>query len=63
MLDWIKKTFTDADGSPSSKRQLAAVLIIATIFAVFMDKEGASILGLLAGGLLGMTETRNIGKK
>ena len=63
MLNWIKATFLDAEGLPSSKRQFAAILIVATIIAVFLDKEGASVLGFLAGGLLGITEVRNIGTK
>ena len=52
-MNWIRKTFSDEKGNPSSLRQMAFVALVATLFAAFFkfDEYLVSILSNVTLGL------------
>ena len=57
MIKWLKATFSDQKGNPSFKRQLAFMLSIILVIAIFSHQSDAAIqtLAFLIGGILGIT--------
>ena len=48
MKQWIKGTFSDAEGVPSFKRQAAFFLILNAVVMVYIG-IGAGLIGIIAG--------------
>ena len=57
ILDWIKNTFIDDKGQPSSKRQMAFLSFLLFVYAVIVDKDQVTLNAIitLIVSLLGIT--------
>lgn len=57
VLDWIRRTFIDDKGEPSSKRQMAFLTFVLFVYAVIADKDQATLNAIitLIVSLLGIT--------
>ncbi len=64
MKNWIKGTFTDNNGTPSFKRQIAAFLTVIFCVGLFTGKGAAHLetVALLIGGVLSVTGIEKFSK-
>jgi len=63
IINWIKGTFSDVNGNPSSKRQMAFMYFILTVYAVYVDKDISIVVTLCSTvlALLAVTVPDNFG--
>jgi len=58
-MSWWRGTFSEADGTPSMKRQAGFLLVIGCLVGTFLGTDITTI-AFLAGSILGITEIKNI---
>lgn len=64
-LEWVQRTFTDHEGIPSFKRQLAFLAFILLVAAIFLKSppEIIEVIVWLIVGLVGVTGVEKFTKR